>query len=291
MRGRSSSSPSLLKAFFLLLLGSLLGGGAVYFALHRSEAPRAPGKAADAPETGRTRQPGTRGAEAPGDFEPAGDQGHGVIALVLDDLGYRDGALDRVARLSGPIALAVLPDAPRAGEAAALARKKGWDLLVHLPMSSVTGKAEPGEISPVNDDRTIEEAVSRAIDRLPGAVGLNNHQGSAAMDDRRVVRTLLRSVRDRHLFFLDSRTGPSHVAEEEARALGAPMLARDVFLDAEGERGLSAAWQEAVRGAARKGEAIVLAHPHASTLDFLEKELPQLGARGLRLVKVSELVD
>jgi polysaccharide deacetylase 2 family uncharacterized protein YibQ len=213
------------------------------------------------------------------------------MALVLDDLGYSDQAAARVARLPGPIALAVLPDGPGATGVSALAKEKGWDLLVHLPLRSETGKPEPGEISPSDGEREIEAKTGRAIDRLPGAVGLNNHQGSAAMADRMTVRTLLRTVRDRHLFFLDSRTTPASLADEEARSLGTPLLARDVFLDADGEPGLAAAWTKAQTTAGRKGSVIVIAHPHSATFDFLDRELPGLSRRGLRLVKLSELVD
>jgi len=214
-----------------------------------------------------------------------------VIALVLDDMGNGEAAVSRAGQLPGPIALAVLPDAPVAEAAAALARRKGWDLLLHLPLRAESGVSPPGAISSTDTDRQIVDAATRALDQLPGAIGVNNHEGSAAMSDHRVVRTLLKTVRDRHLFFLDSRTTAARVAEEEAKSLGAPFLSRDVFLDAEGEVGMEAAWEKARRLALKKGSAIVIAHPHPATLDFLGQEIPKLAAHGLRLVKVSELVD
>jgi polysaccharide deacetylase 2 family uncharacterized protein YibQ len=214
-----------------------------------------------------------------------------VIALVLDDMGNGEPAVVRAGQLPGPITLAVLPDAPVAEEAAALARRKGWDLLVHLPLQAESGVSPKDAISSSDGDREIIDATTRALDRLPGAIGVNNHEGSAAMSDRRVVRTLLRTVRDRHLFFLDSRTTSARVAEEEAKSLGAPFLARDLFLDAEGVTGMEAAWGKARQLALRKGSAIVIAHPHPATLDFLGREIPRLEGQGLRLVKLSELVD
>jgi polysaccharide deacetylase 2 family uncharacterized protein YibQ len=214
-----------------------------------------------------------------------------VIALVLDDLGNAETATARTGQLPGPVALAVLPGGPASEGAAALARRKGWDLLVHLPLRAESGATHPDAISSADSDKEIAEVAGRAIESLPGAIGVNNHEGSAAMADRRVVRTILRVVRDRHLFFLDSRTTPARVAEEEARSLGTPFLARDFFLDAEGEAGMAPAWEKARKQALRKGSAIVIAHPHPSTLDFLAREIPRLEAQGLRLVKVSELVD
>ncbi len=284
------------RALLFLLVGALLGGAAVYLLGPGTGRPAGetvpvpPAKPAATKAVPVPTAPASNGAGTPVDFEPASG-GRGVIALVLDDMGNGESAVTRSGQLPGPVALAVLPDAPAAESAAALARLKGWDLLVHLPLRAESGEAPPSAISSADTDRQIVEATTRALDRLPGAIGVNNHEGSAAMGDRRVVRALLRTVRDRHLFFLDSRTTSARIAEEEAKSLGAPLLVRDVFLDAEGEAGMDAAWGKARKLALRKGSAIVIAHPHPETLDFLGREIPRLEGQGLRLVKVSELVD
>lgn len=241
-----------------------------------------------------------RPASVPADFEAAKGSGGGAIAVVVDDVGNADGSLERLARLDGPLAIAVLPDAPRAREAVALARRKGWDLLVHLPMAGARGPSEPETISSEDDDASIVRRVAAAIDKVSGACGLNNHQGSLAMADRRVVRAVLSVVRERGLFFLDSRTSASGVAAGEAHALGLATIPRDVFLDdaraeaaAEGgaPEALATAWSRALGLAASKGHAVVIGHPSASTVDFLAASLPALEARGVLRVKVSELVD
>jgi uncharacterized protein len=237
---------------------------------------------------------------APSDFEPAVPGLRGLIALVLDDLGYEDGSLARLEAFSGPLALAVIPSAPRAAEAAALAKRKGWDLLVHLPMMAEAVKGEQDSIGPDDDDRTIVERVTRGIDRLPGAVGLNNHQGSKATADTRVVRAMLRVVRDRGLFFLDSRTTVASVAESEARALGISTIRRDVFLDDSATEAhsvggspeaLAAAWNRAFAIARQKGHCVVIGHPHRETLQFLAAHLSELDGTSMARVRVSELVD
>ncbi|MEO6324835.1 MAG: divergent polysaccharide deacetylase family protein [Thermoanaerobaculia bacterium] len=240
--------------------------------------------------------PGT----APSDFEPAVAGSRGVIALVLDDLGYDDGSLARLEAFSGPLAIAVIPSSPRAAQASALAKRKGWDLLVHLPMKAESASGEPEAIGPDDDDRTIARRVTRGLDLLPGAVGLNNHQGSRATADARVVRAMLRVVRDRGLFFLDSRTTAASVAESEARALGISTIRRDVFLDdaateasAAGGRAeaLAAAWANARAIARKKGHCVVIGHPHRETLQFLAAHLSELDGTTFERVRVSELVD
>ncbi len=265
-------------------------------------APAAAGPATPVPSPTVAPAPaaGPRPASVPADFEPARGSGRGAIAVVIDDVGNADGSLERLARLDGPLAIAVLPGAPRAREAAALAKRKGWDLLVHLPMEGARGPAEPEMISSGDDDARIARLVAAAIDNVPGASGLNNHQGSLATADRRVVRAVLSVVRQRGLFFLDSKTSTASVAAEEARALGLATIPRDVFLDdaraeaaAEGgaPEALAAAWSRALGLAASQGHAVVIGHPSTSTVDFLAAGLPALERRGVLRVKVSELVD
>ena len=302
-RGGCGRTVGLLAGLVVLFA---LAAGALWFFRSRAPEPSpaspAVGPVSPAPSPTVALRPTAppRPASVPADFEAAQGSGRGAIAVVLDDVGNADGSLERLARLDGPLAIAVLPDAPLAREAAALAKRKGWDLLVHLPMEGVRGPAEPGTISSSDDDATIARRVAAAIDHVPGASGLNNHQGSLATADRRVVRAVLSLVRERGLFFLDSRTSASTVAAEEARVLGLATIPRDVFLDdtraeaaAEGgaPEALAAAWSRALGLAASKGHAVVIAHPHAATVDFLATSLPALPGRGVLRVRVSELVD
>jgi len=283
-----------------------IAAGALWFLRSRTLSPSPSSRAAaptppvPSPTVAPLPTARSRPASVPADFEAAQGSGRGAIAVVIDDVGNADGSLERLARLDGPLAIAVLPSAPRAREAASLAKRRGWDLLVHLPMEGARGPAEPETISSGDDDATIARRVAAAIDGVPGASGLNNHQGSLATADRRVVRAVLSVVRQRGLFFLDSRTSAASVAAEEARALGLATIPRDVFLDdaraeaaAEGgaPEALATAWSRALGLAAANGHAIVIGHPSASTVDFLAVSLPALERRGVLRVKVSELVD
>lgn len=296
-----------------LLLGLLvlLAIAAVVLWIVRTPAP-APASAGSAasppPAPAPTASPSPAPAPAappgpesvPADFEPAHGSARGAIAVVVDDVGNADGSLERLERLDGPLAIAVLPGTPRARAAAELARRKGWDLLVHLPMAGSRGPFEPGTISPDDDDATIVARVRAAFGNVPGAIGLNNHQGSVATADPRVVRAVLSVVRERGLFFLDSRTSPASVGSAEARALGIATISRDVFLDdaraeaaAEGgaPEALAAAWSRALGIARERGHAVVIGHPHAATVDFLAESLPALERRGVLRVRVSDLLE
>jgi len=301
-RRRPRRKPATFRRVLLVFLAVAVGV-AVYLFWGRRPPERAtapPSPAPTAPPAPPARKAEPRPSGVPTDFEAAGEVRRGVVAVVLDDVGYQEAALGLLEKLDVPVALSVLPGTPRASEAIALAKKKGWDLMVHLPMEPEAGRAETGSIGVGDDDAAIESRVLAALAAVPGAIGLNNHQGSRATADERVVRDVLSVVRERGLFFLDSRTTPATVVGRIAREMKVPVLARDVFLDdaaAEASdaggtpAALETAWDRALGVAAKNGHVIVIAHPHPETIAFLLRKLPGISRTGPLPVRVAELLD
>ena len=54
------------------------------------------------------------------------------------------------------------------------------------------------------DDEEIRRRVRRALRNVPHARGVNNHMGSKATANERVMRLVLSELKDRNLLFLDS---------------------------------------------------------------------------------------
>jgi polysaccharide deacetylase 2 family uncharacterized protein YibQ len=218
------------------------------------------------------------------------------IAIVIDDLGNDREAVARIARLSQPVAGAVLPSLSGSAEAARALSGAGKEVLLHLPMEprgypDVRPGPGPGVIVRAQSEEEIVETLSRDLASVPGAVGVNNHMGSAATADERVMRAVLEELSHRGLFFLDSRTTDATIASDMARATGVPVASRGVFLDAVATReGVEASLTELVGRARRDGSAIAVGHPYPATLAVLERELPRLSGRGVRVVRVGELV-
>jgi uncharacterized protein len=288
-----------LKGAFLVLVGVGLGAGAMVLARGCARRPEPPASSRPAPAVPTARPAARPIPTLPSDFEPVDHGAGGVLAIVIDDIGFDPPSRTLLASLEGPLALAVIPSTPHGAEAARFAREKGWDLLVHLPMDPQSGRAEKDSLGPKDDDAAIRAGVLSALARFPGALGINSHQGSKATADARVVRDVLAVVKEKGLFFLDSRTTPASVAGVEAVKLGVPFLARDVFLDDAmtesadpgGAPGaLETAWEKGIALAKKRGQAIVIGHPRRETLAFLSEKIGLLGKEGPRLVRVSELV-
>jgi uncharacterized protein len=215
------------------------------------------------------------------------------LALLVDDLGNDDAALRRLAGMAWPLTGAVLPALPRSAWSARTLRDSGKEVLLHLPMEPRDPGSRPGP-GLVRTDMSAAEivrVVETDLSDVPGAVGVNNHMGSKATANVRVMDTVLGVLRRRGLFFVDSRTTAATVAEQEARRLGVPAASRAVFLDDVLEpSAVEKQLEEAAERARRDGSAIAIGHPHPVTLGVLERVLPEIERSGVELVKVGEVV-
>jgi polysaccharide deacetylase 2 family uncharacterized protein YibQ len=232
------------------------------------------------------------GARAAGSSEslPAGT---GRLAILLDDLGSDRNAADAIFALRVPITLSVLPYQPHSHEIAQEARKHGCEVMLHLPMQSVANETpEQQELRPGLTRDQVENMVTKMLESVPEADGVNNHQGSQATSNGALMDKLMPVLRDAGVFYVDSRTTAGTVAYDTAKRDGVKTAFRNVpFLDdVQNKAAVKRQLQIAIRGAKEKGEAVAIGHPHAVTLEALREMLPEARKQGVRLVLVSDLV-
>ncbi len=216
----------------------------------------------------------------------------GSIVLIIDDLGFEGQPLDRVMALDPDINFAILPNGNRAAQIADRLNDGGFEILVHLPMEPM-GKESPGEnaILTSMSDAEITRLVRENVRAVPHARGVNNHMGSRATADRRVMASVIGALPE-GMYFVDSRTVGQSVAEDVARELNVRTAARHVFLD--DVRTTFAVRQQLAalaKMAEERGIAIGIGHPDRVTLDVLAAEIPRLKARGFRFLRASAVVN
>jgi polysaccharide deacetylase 2 family uncharacterized protein YibQ len=216
------------------------------------------------------------------------------IAIVIDDLGNDRGALERIAAWRFTVAGAVLPGLPESVATAQHLARSGKEVLLHLPMEPdgyPRVQPGPGVVMRSDSDERIAEIVAADLETVPGAVGVNNHMGSAATADPRVMRAVVRVLSGRGLFLLDSRTTDASVARRVAEEASLPAVSRRVFLDSVPTAGaIDRSFRELVARARKDGSALAIGHPYPETMTMLERELPLLAEKGVELVRVSSLV-
>lgn len=215
------------------------------------------------------------------------------LAIILDDVASDASARDDIFKLPQQITLAILPDHPQATAMAQEAHDRGFGVMLHLPMQSEANeRPEPRQIHVGMSPQELSEMLSEMLENVPHAEGVNNHQGSRATSDAKLMEELMPLLRQRNLFFIDSRTTAATLAYEVAQRDGVNSGFRNVpFLDdLQEESAIRQRLQRAIHGAKEKGEAIVIGHPHAETLRVLREMLPMVQAQGVELVHASALV-
>lgn len=215
------------------------------------------------------------------------------LAIILDDLGSDRAAADAIFAMPYPLTISILPNHPHSAEIAEEAHRRGCEVLLHLPMQSVANETpEAQELRPGMPAGEIPPLFEQMMQSVPGAVGVNNHQGSQATADAALMQELMPVLQEWNLFYVDSRTTAATVAYDTAQRDGVPSTFRNApFLDDVAE--VSAVRKQldlAFRKAREKGEAITIGHPHAATLEALREELPKARSSGVQLVYVSDLV-
>jgi hypothetical protein len=215
------------------------------------------------------------------------------LALIVDDCGQWIDTERGFIALGVPLTISVLPSVPYTGEVAREASDAGKGVMLHLPMETLSGlNPGPGKVTTAMSDSEIDAQVRSDLDQVPLARGINNHEGSKASADGRVMRDVIGVLAQRgDLFFIDSRTNAASVGEQTAQAMGVPTAARDVFLDNRADVEYSEGQLlEAAAIAKRQGSAIAIGHPRPTTLAAIRAMIPRLEASGIQFVLAQDLV-
>ena len=219
----------------------------------------------------------------------------GNIVIIIDDFGYRD---DNVSEgfllLDANLTFAVIPGHHNSKVFAAKAAQRGFEVIVHMPMESKT--KTPGEkeymLSTSMTSSEIENRVERVIAEFPEAVGMNNHQGSKATADKRIMNIVSNILKRHGKYFIDSRTTAETVAETTMRSRGIPTMRRHVFLDNENKKiKIREQLYKLVDKAESKGLGVGIGHAKLNTFEVLKEEIPKLKKYGFKFQFASFAVE
>jgi polysaccharide deacetylase 2 family uncharacterized protein YibQ len=217
------------------------------------------------------------------------------IAIVIDDLGQDLRSAQEVLALPGRITVAVMPGFPLSKKVAELARQDKHEVLLHLPMEyrGKNGKPAPGMLRSTMTPMELLNVIGEDVDSVPGAIGVNNHEGSSLTENREAMKFLMAELKARDLVFLDSLTSAKSVAYATAKEFGMKAAKRDVFLDNESENAeyIRKQLNELARIAKERGHAIGIGHPHPATISELRKWLADAEKQGITIVPVSKLMQ
>lgn len=243
--------------------------------------PPAPGPAARLPEEPRKEK------EPPPAPVPR-------LALIIDDGGYNVDKIKAIMETGRPLTLAVLPSTPHARETALLAHRGGAEVMLHLPMEpkeSDRYSLEKDTVLSGMDKNEVQEILQRGLKEIPHVRGVNNHMGSKATEDVRLMRVLMEILKKEGLYYVDSHTSSRTVGPQAARQVGVAFGNNDRFIDPEKDlEAIKKAIRLAMKKAKQEGKAIAIGHPHPLTARAIREMIPEIEAAGIKLVHASEVV-
>ncbi|MGD8241206.1 MAG: divergent polysaccharide deacetylase family protein [Desulfobacterales bacterium] len=312
---RPSSRTTLLKIgiALTLLVGVVCGAGALmwyYFppeaaAPAKVAAPAAPKIRPRPPKAAKTQPPPAKPVyeifppkavarrKPPPKPDPTPAKGRPRVAIIIDDIGYDRQLVKQFLALDIPLTFAVLPQSPFRQSILKAIRNRGHEIMLHQPMEPEEyPQVNPGPgalLASMSPDELIAQ-LNRNLDALPGVKGINNHMGSRLTAESTRMYQVFSVLKERRLFFVDSRSTVATVCRPSARLFQVPFAERDIFLDHHQEAGfVRQQFKELMREADKHGQAVAIGHPYPVTVEIFQEVLPALRKR-VTLVSASELV-
>ena len=214
-------------------------------------------------------------------------------------MGYNLKELDPFLRLPFPLTIAVLPGVTYSVRAAQAVRQAGKELILHQPMAALSGQNPgPGTIYADTPPAEAERIIAANLEELRGAVGMNNHMGSAVTTKLPIMDAVAAIAKRRGIYYLDSLTIGGTASREAAYREGIRYWERDVFLDNAPDRAnIIRAVEDGKKQADSGHPAIMIGHVWSSELAQALMDLyPHLVAEGYSLSTIthymlSESVD
>lgn len=216
------------------------------------------------------------------------------VALVIDDAGNDMSGLDSFLEFKGKLTIAVLPELANSARSAERAHQAGKEVILHLPMQPLGDENPgPGVIEVTFDREEIYRVLEADLATVPFAVGVNNHMGSLATQDKRVMDSIFSYLQRTNKYFLDSRTVQTTVSRDAADAHGVSFIERNYFLDIKTDtQSIDVALKQGLSYAAKNGFVVMIGHvQHKELAALLKENYTEYLNQGVEFVFVSDLIE
>jgi len=213
------------------------------------------------------------------------------VAIVLDDWGYNIKNLNAVLEINKPMNLSILPGLPYSAFVANKAREHNFEVILHMPMEpKAKMRLELSTLYTTMSDDEIRLNLAKALESVPHAKGISNHEGSKATRDQRLIKVVFAELKKDNLFFLDSLVTNDSACESLAVEMKIKFAKRSIFLDNESSPAyIRKQFEKLIDLAVKNGKAVGIGHDRPNTIAILKEMIPRLEENGIELTYISEL--
>lgn len=212
------------------------------------------------------------------------------LSLIIAGLGKeKDALVNEFLALPIPLGIAILPYKKFSKEIAIEASGLGKDVILHLPMEpAIYPKEKPGKGTIYVDmkQKEIKKIFSDDLKWVPNACGVANYMGGRATQDKLLMQILLKEIKEKNLFFLDSMTSPNSIGYELAEEMEVPSFRRSSLII----KGTDEEIERLKKIAEKEGKSLGIVRPTPSTLQALRKHFSIPETSSIKLVLPSEIV-
>ncbi len=210
-----------------------------------------------------------------------------TLMIIMDDISTLKEARE-IKKLHLKIIPSIFPKTSNHPNTPKIA-KMFKSVMMHLPLEATNWKKPEKITINVRDNlKTIKEKLKKDLRGFSNIKAINNHTGSKFTAFKKGFKEVIKELRKKHIFFIDSKTTPKSKYIEIQKELGEKIFQRDIFLDNNQKISyIKNQIKKAVRLAKKKGFAIAICHPHPNTFEALSKSKKLL--KTVRLVNIDEI--
>ena len=218
------------------------------------------------------------------------------IALIVTNLGlsatYTKAALKL---LPEDITLSFSHVAPRLKSWIREARQKGHEVLMDIPMEPLGfPKNDPGRATLLTSSNEVENLnrLEHVMKKAGGYVGLLGTLGTKFMLHSETFLPVLKTIKQRGLIYVDSRSTSRSLGPELASSIQLPRAFNNIFIDKEpSNQKIKDKLDELEKIALKKRFAVGIAQPFPLTIEILSQWAEKLKAKQISLAPITAVVD
>ena len=218
------------------------------------------------------------------------------IALIISNLGLSDTYTKATLELlPEDITLSFSHVAPRLKSWVREARQKGHEILLDIPMEPIGfPKNDPGRATLLTSSNEVENLnrLEHIMKQAGGYVGLLGTLGTKFMLHSETFLPVLRSIKQRGLIYVDSRSTSRSLGPELASSIQLPKAFNNVFVDKEpSQEKIKNKLDELERIALKRRFAVGIAQPLPITIEILSQWTKGLKTKQIALAPIIAIVD
>ncbi len=231
--------------------------------------------------------------------KPSGAKAGGRLAIVIDDFGLQRQGVSEMLALDCKLTAAVMPFLAYSEDDAEDALESGKEVIIHIPMQSnycgVASYLGPRPVTVSMSEQELKKWIDDATSELPEAKGANIHMGSLCSTRVEIMGPIMSHLKEKGLFFLDSKTSGRSVCRKVAKETGVMFFENRVFLEHEmkSKDYVKKCLKKAMEIAKEEGRCIAIGHVGCEggliTAEAIREMLPEIKNAGIELVFLSEL--